>query len=72
MVEHVVRRSSLRPPPNGADIANRLLSALPRKDYRRILPHLEIVVTKPKQMLHKHGEPQGLRWYKSATGAPPK
>jgi hypothetical protein len=47
--------SSNRPPPTQS--ANRLLGALPAKDYARLLPTLDIVPTKLKDLLHGAGDP---------------
>jgi CRP-like cAMP-binding protein len=44
-----------RPPPTCNP--NRLLAALPAADYTRILPSLTVVPLKPKEILHKPGEP---------------
>ena len=42
-----------RPPP----IQNQLLAALPGKDYKRLLPHLESVSLPFMQVLYESGEP---------------
>jgi CRP-like cAMP-binding protein len=47
---------AVRPPPDGRP-KNQLLAALPADDFRRLLPHLTIVPTHVRQVLHKHGEP---------------
>ena len=44
-----------RPPP--AEVQNLLLAALPRVDRDRLVPTLEIVSLKLKDLLHKPGEP---------------
>lgn len=49
--------SAVRPPPDGDNSSNRLLSSLPTDDYQRVLRDIEIIPTKPKQVLHKHAEP---------------
>lgn len=54
--------SANRPPPSKArppvsNNENRLLAALPPDDYKRILPNLDLVPLKLKQLLHKPGEP---------------
>src|SRR2546430_6820834 len=46
-----------RPPPGNARPKNRLLARLPDADFRRIQPHLKMVVIRPKQILHRPGEP---------------
>ena len=48
--------SAVRPPPAAISVSNRLLSGLPADDLQRLLPDIEIIATKPKQMIHKHGE----------------
>jgi CRP-like cAMP-binding protein len=47
--------SANRPPPTANP--NRLLAALPADDYKRIIPALEVVPLKLKDVLHKPGEP---------------
>ena len=47
--------STNRPPPSGN--SNRLLAALPADDYKRILPALDVIPLKLKDILHKPGEP---------------
>src|SRR5712692_2322318 len=47
--------SADRPPPTVNP--NRLLAALPADDYKRILPALDVVPLKLKDLLHKPGEP---------------
>ena len=37
-------------------VQNFLLAALPQEDLQRLLPELEIVRLKPRQLLHKPGE----------------
>lgn len=44
-----------RPPP--PEPQNLLLAALPREDYDRLAPSLEVVPLKLKEILHKPGEP---------------
>jgi len=44
-------------PPNRPPPTNHLLAALPRGDYERIVPSLDIIPLKLKQTLHKAGEP---------------
>ena len=46
------RSAANRPPPT-----NHLLAALPRKDYERIVPTLDIMPLKLKETIHKAGEP---------------
>ena len=55
MAKRLVRSPSARPSSGVEPIPNRLLAALPRDDYRRLLPHLTTVPIKVKQVLHKHG-----------------
>jgi CRP-like cAMP-binding protein len=52
------RVSSVRPvrPPDGRP-KNQLLAALPTEDFHRLLPHLNTVPLRFKQVLHKGGEP---------------
>jgi CRP-like cAMP-binding protein len=50
-------RLAVRPPPTDARPKNRLLAALPAKDFRRLRPHLKTVPIRVKQVLHKTGEP---------------
>src|SRR5437762_12145951 len=47
-------QSANRPPPTAN--LNRLLAALPRDDYERILPTLDVIPLKLKHVLHKPGE----------------
>jgi CRP-like cAMP-binding protein len=61
---HSVRsRSTNRPPPSTlnrpppAEVQNLLLAALPKADRERLVPTLEIVALKLKDLLHKPGEP---------------
>ena len=54
MVKRRPSPTSNRPPPTGNQ--NRLLAALPAADYARILPTLEVVPLKLKEILHKPGE----------------
>ena len=56
MAKRLVRSPSARPSSGVEQIPNRLLAALPRDDYRRLMPHLTTVPIKVKQVLHKHGE----------------
>jgi CRP-like cAMP-binding protein len=56
------RAPSVRPPPTtGPPPAgrpkNRLLAALTADDFSRLAPHLKIVPTHVRQVLHKNGEP---------------
>jgi CRP-like cAMP-binding protein len=44
------------PPANRPPPTNHLLAALPRNDYERIAPSLEVTPLKLKQILHKAGE----------------
>jgi hypothetical protein len=37
--------------------SNRILSAAPREEYERLLPHLEYVELRRGDMLHEAGEP---------------
>lgn len=37
--------------------ANRLLASLPRADYERLRPHLEVVRPRAKEILHEQGAP---------------
>lgn len=46
-----------RPPPTDGRPTNRLLAALPADAFRRLLPHLKTVPIRPKQIVHKEGEP---------------
>ena len=55
MVKRRTLLSADRPPP--ADNPNLLLAALPSADYTRILPSLQVVPLKLKDILHKPGEP---------------
>ena len=56
-------RSTSRPPPQtinrppAAEVQNLLLAALPRVDRDRLVPTLDIVPLKLKDLLHKPGEP---------------
>src|SRR5712691_12765707 len=56
-------RSTTRPPPQTMnrppppEVQNLLLAALPRVDRDRLVPTLEIVPLKLKDLLHKPGEP---------------
>jgi CRP-like cAMP-binding protein len=56
MTKHLDRAASARLLPDDAAIPNRLLAALPRTDYLRMLPELKTVPITVKQVLHKHGE----------------
>jgi len=55
MVKRRAVPSANKPPPT--DNPNRLLAALPSADYTRILPSLNVVSLKLKDILHKPGEP---------------
>jgi len=55
MVKRRAVPSANKPPPT--DNPNRLLAALPSADYTRILPSLNVVSIKLKDILHKPGEP---------------
>ena len=46
-----------RTPPTDGRPKNRLLGALPTDDFRRLVPHLKTVPIRPKQIVHKEGEP---------------
>src|SRR5260221_2599481 len=48
---------ALRPPPIDGRPKNQLLAALPDETFRRMLPHLKIIPTRTRLMLHKQGEP---------------
>jgi CRP-like cAMP-binding protein len=50
------RPSAVRPPPSGRP-NNRLLAALPARDFRRLRPHLKTVRIRVKQVLYKPGAP---------------
>ena len=47
--------SANRPPPT--DNANLLLAALPADEYKRILPSLDLVPLKLKNIIHRAGDP---------------
>src|SRR5258708_3549789 len=49
--------SSVRPPPTSERPKNRLLTALPAEDFRRLRPHLKTVPLVLKQVLHRQGQP---------------
>ena len=49
--------AAVRPPPPSGRPRNRLLSALPDEDFRRILPGLTIIPIPAKKVLQKQGEP---------------
>jgi CRP-like cAMP-binding protein len=53
MVKPRALPTSNRPPPN---VKNLLLSALPAAEYRRIVPTLDVIPFKLKEILHKPGE----------------
>ena len=55
------RPANLRPPPGRPK--NRLLSALPEPDFRRLLPDLTTVKTPLKYVFHKYGEPVEYVYY---------
>jgi CRP-like cAMP-binding protein len=55
MAKRLVRSAPGRSSSPTPEINNRLLAALPREDFQRILPHLQTVPLKVRQMLHKHG-----------------
>ena len=42
---------------DGTPLRNRLLSALPAADYKRIAPHLRLQATITGERLHEHGRP---------------
>jgi CRP-like cAMP-binding protein len=46
-----------RPPPTGTDNSNLLLAALPQIEYARILPRLDVIPLKLKEVLHKSRDP---------------
>lgn len=46
-----------RPPPPAAEALNLLLAALPKVDRDRLVPTLEVIPLKLKDLLHKPGEP---------------
>ena len=54
MVKRRTPTSANRPPPTANQ--NYLLAALPREDYERILPALDLIPLKLKHVLHKPGE----------------
>lgn len=45
-----------KPKTPGPPVRNKLLAALPRRDYRRLAPHLEPVTMEFKTVLHEEGE----------------
>src|SRR5438477_3809027 len=51
------KRPTARPLPATGPISNRLLAALPREDYDRLLAGSKIVPLKLKQVLHRRGQP---------------
>lgn len=51
------RRSPGNLPPQAAGVQNRLLAALPKADRDRLIPSLDVVPLKLKDMLHKPGQP---------------
>ena len=38
-------------------VKNRLLRALPHRDFQRLLPHLETMPISRRQLFYKHGDP---------------
>jgi CRP-like cAMP-binding protein len=50
-------RRALRETGNEASIANRLLAALPRAEYLRLLPGLEPLTLRPGEIIHEAGAP---------------
>jgi CRP-like cAMP-binding protein len=50
-------RRAVRPPSIDSRPHNRLLAALPADDFRRLARHLKTVAIRPKQVLHRQGEP---------------
>ena len=50
-------RLAVRPPPADDRPKNRLLAALPAKDFRRLRPYLKTVPIHVKQVLHTNGKP---------------
>src|SRR5882762_5155048 len=50
-------RPPARPPPSEGRPKNRLLAALPLDDFRRVLPYLQTVSIRVKQVLQKSGQP---------------
>jgi CRP-like cAMP-binding protein len=56
-------RRSDRPPPSDGRPKNRLLAALPADDFRRLLPQLNTVPIRLRQVLHKSGEPLGAVYF---------
>jgi CRP-like cAMP-binding protein len=52
-----LRSPVVRPPPSNGRPKNRLLAALPAKDFRRLQPYLKTVPIGVKQVLHNPGEP---------------
>jgi CRP-like cAMP-binding protein len=48
---------AFRPPPTDGRPKNRLLAALPAKDFQRILPDLKTIPLTAKQVLLKRGDP---------------
>jgi hypothetical protein len=46
----------LRSPKTGEPVANRLLAALPGKEYQRLRPHLEEVTLSFGEVLYESGE----------------
>ena len=48
--------SFVRPPPSDERPNNRLLAALPAEDFARLLPHLQTIPVRAKQVLYKPGE----------------
>jgi CRP-like cAMP-binding protein len=46
-----------RPPPTDGRPKNRILAALPADAFHRLAPDLETITIRPRQVLHKCGEP---------------
>jgi hypothetical protein len=51
------RPLATKPPPVDPRPKNRLLAALPAEDFRRLRSHLKTISIRPKQILHRGGEP---------------
>ncbi len=49
-------RPPVRPPPTDGRPNNRLLAALPADDFRRLLPHLKTIPSRPKQVILNEGD----------------
>ena len=54
---HASSGSKIRLLPDGTPLCNRLLAALPRADYVRILPHLRMQTVPMGRTLQEHGAP---------------